>query len=405
MSEPFFSINCPNTEYGEIRCDGQLGYEDHAFKVLPHLNGGVIISAHADSSFLLQLRSRARLCGVLDVTSNAYRKEPCRFFINGGLLGYVYTAVTPTVFIDLPSGNYELRIEAIKNNYNAHTGWCLIPNHSDNTADLITEENTLFAVCCNYQENDPNAPDRGLKQTSAKAGIHWCNTFAGRVWKGNYRHKIVDNLNEYIKAYNAGKRFVLFIDARDGLIRHTLSIVLGRLNELYRHGLKGKILFAADAFGYNVPFEIKSWRYLLHKKLREPQVFANSGTYFGEIERVLEMLTYSVKAYDAMRNGVAFDEGTTFLLEHTNKYARGRDQGYIQLYHMMYPDQIKLDVEKEMFACITSDLRPKTEPTRYHPILSHTICDASFIHAPLPTHNTERWKKMIEMILNEIDVQ
>lgn len=401
----FFSIHNAQTQYGEIRVTGQPGDEKHSFKLLPSLQDGVAIAAHADASFLLRLKQRARLCGVMDANSNSLRKNSCRFFINGGLLGHVYTALSPTVFVELPPGDYELRIEALKNNKCAHTGWCLVQETREPSRELVTEENILFAVCSNYRQDNLDGPDRMLKRTSKKAGIRWNNMFTGGDWQGNYRRKIVDNLDGYRRARNSGKGYVLFVDARDVIVRHHLPVVLGRLNEIYHRDLRGKVLFAADAIGYNVPFEMKPWRLLLHRHLKESQVFANSGTYFGKLEDVIEMLSYAVKAYDALLNESAFDVGTEFLLNNAGRYALGRDQGYVQLYQMMHPERIKLDANKELFACITGDLQAKSDPTRYHPVLSHTICDASFVHAPFPSQKNERWEKMTEMILDGIDIQ
>lgn len=403
QSNIFFTIENPVAQYGEVRCDGYLGYENLLVKLHPSLCDASIISAHADSSLTLHLKKSARICGALDARSMSARKNSCRFFINGGLLGHVYTSMNSSMFVNLPPGKYELNIQASPNNCNARTIWCLFPDETPNT--MITLENTFFAVCSNYPENDSNAKDWALKKSSAISGIQWSNTFSGGEWQCNYQHKILDTAIAYRKALAAGKRFVLFVDARDTVLRHSATVLLGRLNELYRHRLEGKILFAADTCGYNVPVGKRSWEMLLHKKIQSVHVYANSGTYFGELETASEMLDYAIHAHEAILNQKPFDEGTSYWIEHVEGRTLYRDQGYIQLYHLRYPERVFLDMEKELFACITGDLLLKKEPSHYHSFLTHTICNASFVHAPLPSHNKNRWKTIVETVLSGIDVQ
>jgi hypothetical protein len=402
MNRSFFSIETPQTQHGEIRCDGQLGYENHAFKILPSLRNGIIISAHADSSFVLHLKQRAILRGTLDLTSLAFRKNPCRFRIDGCLLGSVYSGTEPTIAVDLPSGSYELSVQAEVNNHRAHTGWILLP--TNNETELVDETNTLFAICSNYLVDVPNEKGWALQESSERAGIHWTNLFSGGRWESNYRHKIVDLYQGYQTACESGKKFVLFADVRDVVLRHTKTVLLGRLNELWRNLSSGKILFAADASGYNIPVCRKSWRYLLHERIDSVHVLANSGTYFGNLNNVLEMLRYVQNAHDAVLARTPFDDGTRYWVNHVSETILNRDQGYVQLYHLMHPEKIQLDINKELFACITDQLKPKTEPIHCHPFQTYSIGNASLIHAPLLSWNETVWKETVQMLLSGIDL-
>jgi len=378
-----FYIENPAAQYGEVRCDGELGYENLEVKLHPSLSHAAVISAHADSSLTLHLRKRARLCGAFDARSMSARKNSCRFYIDGSILGHVYTSAVPTMTVDLAPGKYELEVQASPNNCNARSVWCLLPHETGKIQETITLENTLFAVCSNYPEKSRSAKDWALKESSSIAGIQWTNTFAGGEWQCNYQHKIRDTAAAYRKALNGGKQFVVFADARDTILRHKAAVFLGRLNELYCHGLEDKILFAADTCGYNIPVDKRSWEMLLHEKIPSVRVYANSGTYFGKLETALEMLEYAIRAHDAIVTEQPFDEGTAYWVQQVTGRTIYRDQGYIQLYHLQHPEHVALDMEKDLFACITGDLLLKTQPNRYHPFLTHTICSASIVHAPL----------------------
>jgi hypothetical protein len=409
---PFFTIENPVTAFGTVCTDGTLGYESHPFKILSDQRDVAIISAHAQSSLILHLTKRACLYGTLDLTMSRTLNTPCVFYINGQLLGHVYNGCMPTITVDLPPGSYRIEIKSKDINC-AHSGWVLLPSTEEQ--ELVTQENTLFTIWSDYPA-DANIQNEkkgwALKESSKIAGVKWTNVCNGQHWTNFYDCKILGVLNKCLEAKKQGKKYVLFADARDVIVRHSLTVLLGRLNYLFSRRFNKKIILAPDVFNVNHPVRDPKWLVLAHKNIKGAYVLNNSGLYFGKIIDIIEMQQYAVKAHDAVTSNTPFDEGTTLLTELLNnatdyKAFIKNDQSFAQLFQIMYPDKICLDTEKELFALTMSKPLLKNSAMCYSPVLTHTICTASLIHSPIVAYyDTAAWKETYQAIVtSQTDLQ
>jgi hypothetical protein len=378
--------------YGKFCTDGTLGYDDYPFRIPEKYTdkAGQIISAHAPSSFKIHLTAPVTVFGVLNSTVRT-REAPCKFYINDHLLGHVYSGYFPTMPITLPKGAYQFTVSTTDKNA-AHSGWYLIPT----LPPPVTERNTLFVICSSYE---PKTKAWALEDSAKAANIQFSNGFVGDRWQSLYVNKITNLYNFYLDAQKKGKKFVLFTDSRDVIVRHHSLVVLGRLNYLFSNIFDKKIIISSDIPGYNWPIKDAAWTQLLYTNVPNASEHINSGGYFGTIEDVIEMLKYAIAVHTAVTQHSPFDEATQLLIDRERQGRMWNDQGQIQAFYIMHNDKIRIDKDKELFAVTLESPRRKTEPLTPSPQLKYTVCNASFIHSPVTAWTPQNWKNMYNTVL------
>lgn len=210
-------INISHAEvgYGRLGFDGDLGYQTNSGRKVSQSGiapESILLSAHAPSEIKLSVTCRMRVHGFLSDTAALLPSAPATFTLNEHPLGQVRGPGDRTAGIEIPPGDYTLRV-ACKIKDFRHTVWELLPcpENGSSTADKQLE---VVTIACYPPQEAPEVlwP---LARSAQRFGHLLSVTGVGTCYEGHTKVKIT-RLLDYIK--QGTSEYVLFADGRDTLI-------------------------------------------------------------------------------------------------------------------------------------------------------------------------------------------
>ena len=238
----------------------------------------------------------------------------------------------------------------------------------------MTKENTLFTTVGSWKDWEKKT--KVLRLSAEKNQVDLEIVDQGGIWYGYYENKIV-RLKKWLEEKvrrNGTIRYFVFVDARDVVFVKPKEILLRQMNG-----------FPEDSVWFNSDRRMRTWtanaRWFAHRISLKYGYdgMANSGMYFGSVERILDMLNRCVtlscfltseeqrpgtieqlvkETIRGKRPELKFEIGkgeTTTTEYNIGTYDEAEphlqsDQFYIQMLQAMWDDIVQVDVERKVLA-------------------------------------------------------
>ena len=322
--------------------------------VLAPVEYDLALSAHAPSDVCVRLTQPARVAAATNASFHA--AKPAEAWIGWHMIGILSRSSQVTPFIELPPGEYRLRIECETTN-GAHTVWLFSRSAMPTEGRLA-----VITVAC-YKRNEIAQRCRPLFESAARRGLHVFVDGAEKDWQGLSMAK-VGWLREFVRQLPRSCDWVAFTDGCDSFVVQTEDQILKSMEWIPDRN----VLVSAEDNSW--PVRDDDWterfvkdfgfapcprgRFILPDgKAVHP--FINSGGWGGRRSDVTETLDRLYELFMEMRGGK------------WPEIAKGRgalprnDQFLWQVAYLTRRIDVIIDREWRVFACIGMSWRYPTE--------------------------------------------
>ncbi|MDR1963556.1 MAG: hypothetical protein LBQ50_07235, partial [Planctomycetaceae bacterium] len=284
----------------------------------------------------------------------------------------------------LPAGNYLLQTQSnpcsiFKRPFAA----CSTVTKNQLLAD---ETNTLFVAAAAW--DDPFSATEVFRRSAERFNINVTFIDYGEKWVNFYINKIIHLRNVLENAGRAGKQFAFVLDCRDLVFTAPQWIIQAKFNGLY----DGRVLFGSDLAGCVWPCQSERLLAAIQTTHHLYSIL-NAGSFAGEIKQILELYRKAMELYDELEHGffrpgiVREIAGNIVPEYYTN------DQFLFQILSVYFPQLIKVDTMKTLFAVFKDRFPNLHDRKREDPRKNDTVNFAPILHSPWLANNETEWKK------------
>ncbi len=247
---------------------------------------------------------------------------------------------------------------------------------------------TAFVTVLCYTGDDALDYVEVLAMSARKFNI-WLHYSAYKEeWRGFTYHKI-EQMKDFLRTLkDRGYTHAMILDSRDTLFTATEDQIVQRYREV--HPNDDSVLFNADLCGHMWP----NWNDLLYQKivkLHGKNGVVNGGASMGKIDNYMILFENLISFRDQLRD-LAFTNPMvkhvhTQLTESPEYYELlsgllQDDQFLLQITSAEFPESIKIDTQKRLFAAFRGQCREIANRAQENPHDHESLCDALIIHYP-----------------------